>query len=341
MSYPSEYSLKSVQGASSHRYGGSSGIRFMALLRSLFRPVSEKYPDVSGPPRSSHSRAASISLRRRKTEPPVQSSSDYEYLPEVRDQNATNYSNMTLSGTQFDGKAIRPSLPAIPPRTCSQRQYYTPQIKRANTDNFCAHSSGLNDIWIVNLDPKPPRMIRTTSQYRPGDKFLNRKESRPIYSESVEVSISNALPHLQIQQPPLLQQSHQQKCKPPLPVPRRPEKKVVSTANIPLDCQHANSQLHIPNASENRLDFITQDLDRSDRKVELSAEVELRRQSKIKEKILAEWEQSWRRGEKALDGSFSSLGTREEPSMVGWYRTHIFTIGQARLDGRARFHFIG
>ncbi|KAM7538278.1 hypothetical protein Aperf_G00000076069 [Anoplocephala perfoliata] len=317
MSHPSEYSIKPAQRTPIHRNEGSPGTRFMSLLRSLFRPVSENHPNMSRRSRSSHPRPTSTSLKRRKTEPPVRSSSDYEYLSEVRNETTINHhGNVTLSETQFAGNVGRSSPPAIPPRTCNQNQYYTPQIKRANTDNFCAQYSGLHDFWIVNLDSKPPPLIRTTSQYRPGDRYPIRNESRPIYLESVEVSVSDALPHLQIQQPQILQQSSQQHHKPPLPLPPNLEKRVVSIANIPLDSQHVSSRLLIPSASEKQIARRTQDLDRFERKVELTIGEESRRQREIKERILAEWEQSWRHGQRSLDGSYSSLGAREEPSMV-------------------------
>ncbi|KAM3184761.1 hypothetical protein ACTXT7_007712 [Hymenolepis weldensis] len=306
MSYPSEYSLKSAQGAPSHHSRSSSGNRFMNLLRSLFRPT----PEVSSrnyapiPPRP-----ASTSLKKRKTELPFRPTYQYETLSNFRD--LANSNKITLSRTHLS----KPSPPVIPYRICNQNQYYSPQIRRSNNSNFYAQSSGIQGIRIVNLDPQPTQLVRTFSYHRPGEKSVIQCDRRPIYSKSVEVNISDPDPYGVIQQPSTV--INQQPLL-PSEVSETRKKKVISVANIPIETHYIRPKLCISNAREKEMTLKREYSDTFNPQTEYSSQEESRRKMEIKERILSDWEHSWRHGDRKLDGSFSSLGTsREEPSMVG------------------------
>lgn len=301
MSYPSEYSLKSAQGAPSHHSGSSSGNRFMNLLRSLFRPT----PEVSSrnyapiPPRP-----ASTSLKKRKMELPFRPTYQYEIISNFQDLPTSN--NMALSGTHLS----KPSPPV-----CNRNQYYSPQIRRSNNSNFYAQSSGIQGIRIVNLDSQPTQLVRTFSYHRPGEKSVIQCDRRPIYSKSVEVNISDPVPYRVIQQPSTV--INQQSLL-PSEVSETRKKKVISVANIPIETQYIQPQFCISNAREKEITLKREYSDTFNQQTDYSSQEESRRKMEIKERILSDWEHGWRHGDRKLDGSFSSLGTnREEPSMVG------------------------
>ncbi|VUZ50672.1 unnamed protein product [Hymenolepis diminuta] len=326
MSYPSEYSLKSAQGAPLHHSRSSSGNRFMNLLRSLFRPTPEassrNYAPI--PPRP-----ASISLKNRKTEPPFRPSYQYETLLNNRDLATSN--NMALSGTHLS----KPSSPVIPYRICNRNQYYSPQIRRSNNSNFYAQSSGIQGIRIVNLDSQPTQLVRTFSYHRPGEKSVIKCDRRPIYSKSVEINISDPVPYRVIQQPSTV--INQQSLLPSaVSEPRK--KKVISVANIPIETQYIQPQLCISNAREKEITLKREYSDTFSQQTDYSSQEESRRKMEIKERILSDWEHSWRHGDHKLDGSFSSLGTnREEPSMVG-SKASLYSFA---LISRSDFAFSG
>nr|CDS31744.1 hypothetical protein HmN_000385400 [Hymenolepis microstoma] len=313
MPYTSEYSLKSVQEAPSHHSRSSSGKRFINLLRSLFSLSPKQDPEISQkkyafiPPRPTP-----VFLKRRKIESPVRSTSQYENLSNFRDPAApSNYSNMIHSTTHLP----KPSPPVIPYRGCNQRQFYSPQIRHTNNSNFYAQSSGIQDIKIVNLDPRPTHLVRTFSYRRPGERYVIQSDRRPIYSESVEINISDPVTFRVAQQPSA---TINPKYLLPSAVSGTSGKKVVSVANIPMEAQHIQPQMCMSNASEKEIVLKREYSDTINQQMKYSSKDESRRKMEIKERILAEWEHSWRPEDRKLDESFSSLGTnREEPSMVG------------------------
>ncbi|VDO03040.1 unnamed protein product [Rodentolepis nana] len=313
MPYTSEYSLKSVQEVPSHHSGSSSGKRFINLLRSLFFLSPKQNPEISQKKYTSiPTRLTPVTLKRRKIESPIRSTSQYENLSNFRDLTASNnYSHVTHSTTYLP----KPSPPVIPYRGCNQRQFYSPQIRHANDSNFYAQSSGIQDIKIVNLDPRPTQLVRTFSYRIPGDRYVLQSYRRPIYSESVEVNVSDPVTYRVTQQPSAVINP---KYLLPSAVSGTSEKKVVSVANIPMEAQYIRPQMCIPNASGKEIVLKREYSDTFNPLRECSSKDESRRKMEIKERILAEWEHSWRPEDRKLDGSFSSIGTnREEPSMVG------------------------
>lgn len=323
MSYPGEYSIKSPQRNPSHHRGTSSGSRFMNLLRSLFRPHSKKYPEISAPIYASiPPRPASTTIKRRKTEPPVRSSSHYENLSNFRDLVASNYTHvhaqapqMSLSETHFPKPVVHHPVVVPSHIAVNQSPFYTPQIKRANHSNFYSHSMGVQDIRIVNLDPQPTQLVRTLSYRRPEERYVIQGDRRPIYSESVEVNIAEPPAYRVIQQAPRVMNPQYLL---PSSVSESLEKRVVSVANIPVEIQHSQSDVvRMPNSIEKEITLKREYSDTINQQMEYSSLEESRKKMEIKERILAEWEHNWRHKDRKLDGSFSSTGTsREEPSMV-------------------------
>ncbi|KAL5111021.1 hypothetical protein TcWFU_010149 [Taenia crassiceps] len=304
MPFPSEYSLKSARDVSC-RSAGSTSARFVDFIRSLFQPFSKRTETVynfASPTTVAPCSSDSYSLKRHQTTPPIRSTSQYEHLSDARKNTYGSRSNTTLFSTQFvrpgSPRSPSPSTPPLHLCVCTTDQFYTPQIRRFSIKRTNTEAAGLDDIRIINLDEG---MMHAHSHYRPEEKYVIRAESRPIYSESVEVDVFGAAPY---QLPPLS---------------RRLEKRIVSVANIAMDGSHANvvdTQPQPSNITEKKISLKRQNYDQEEQQNQVLDENESNRQTEIKERILTEWERRWQRDEQGMDSSLSSPTTREEPMMV-------------------------